>query len=173
MAWYSVVLKTAFKTRKLTFKLFSLVLFALAVCDQTRSTPFEIQYLVSFCGLRWKKSDAWKDAEQGSAMSSSDCFLLSGSITLWRISTFNWWANLFIAVCVTFRGHFLWFLFLSGIDLYWFPAMLCRAFILGCWIFTDIDFLTRINTIKNGGVCRTEWLLPHNVKCHLFWFFSL
>ena len=52
MVWYSVVLKTAFKTRKLTFKLFFLVLFALAACDQTRFPPFEIQYLVSFCGLR-------------------------------------------------------------------------------------------------------------------------
>ena len=66
-----------------------------------------------------------------------------------------------------------WFLFLSGIDLYRFPAMLCRALISGYWIFTDSDSLSRINMTKKGGVCRTERLLPHNVKGHLFRFFSL
>ena len=38
---------------------------------------------------------------------------------------------------------------------------------------TNSDLLTRINMVKNGGFCRTERLLPHNVKCHMLRFFSL
>ena len=38
----------------------------------------------------------------------------------------------------------------------------------------DFNMLDRINLMKTSGVCRTErQLLPHNVKCHLFWFFAL
>ena len=49
--------------------------------------------------------------------------------------------------------------------------MLCLALFSGCWFLTDSDLLTGIKIVKNGGVCRTERLLPHNVKCHLFRFF--
>ena len=38
----------------------------------------------------------------------------------------------------------------------------------------DFNMLDRVNLMKTSGVCRTErQLLPHNVKCHLFWFFAL
>ena len=38
----------------------------------------------------------------------------------------------------------------------------------------DFNMLDRINLMKTSGVCRTErQLLPHNVKCHLFWSFAL
>ena len=116
---------------------------------------------------RWKKSDA----ELGSAVSCSDYSLPSGQITLWRIPNFHW-ANLIIAVCLPFRGPFCAF-FRTGIDLWWFSAMLCHAFFLRMLNDTNSDLLTRINMVKNGGFCGTERLLPHNVKCHTLRFFSL
>ena len=88
------------------------------------------------------------------------------------IPNFSNRANLIIEVFLTFRGYFWCFLFLTGIDLWWNPAIFGHALFSGCWIFTDSDLLTRTNMVGNGGLCWTERLLTHNVKCHWFWFFS-
>ena len=60
-----------------------------------------VQYLVTLCRLRGKKSDT----EQGSAVSCSDYCLRSGLIIQLRIPKFSNRANLVIAVCLTFRDH--------------------------------------------------------------------
>ena len=70
MTWYTVVLKTAFITHKLTCMLVLLRF-------QAGMKELQIQYLLKLCdplSSSWKKSDA----EQGSALSCFDYSLPSG-----------------------------------------------------------------------------------------------
>ena len=164
MAWYSVVLKTAFITPNFHVRL-NVRSYLLRFPIQAAINELHIQYLVTLCDL---VAFVEKNLKRNRVVL---CHAVQVDYTV-GIPNFSNRANLIIEVCLTFRGHFWCFLFLTGIGLWWNPAMLGHALFSGCWIFTDSDLLTRTNMVENGGLCWTERLLTHNVKCHWFWFFS-
>ena len=168
MAWYSLVLKTAFITRKLTCSLVLLKFQVLWIMNewtaQTAQGPgHSAIYRTLNLSSSWKKSDAEPCHDSLILLFLAGRFHCGGFQTQLSKS--------YHCYFLTFRGHFLCFLIQTGIDLWWFPDMLCHALSSGCWFLTDSDLLTGIKIVKNSGVCRTERLLPHNVKCHLFRFF--
>ena len=146
------------------------MLFTLVAGDQTLSPPSEIHYLVSLCCLRGK--NLMRERMRTSLVPSHVLitFFLAGRLHYGGFPVLT--EQIFSLLFVSHLEAISFAFFLSGIDLYWFLAMLCHALISGCSIFTDSDFLTLINMIKSGGVCRTERLLPHNVKYRLFWLIS-
>ena len=110
MAWYFVVLKTAFITPNLHVRL-DVRWYLLRFPVQAAMNELHIQFLVTLCDpccLRGQKLMRSRVVQ---------CHVLIILFLAGRFNSGGFRTNLIIEVCLTFRGHFWCFLFLTGIDL--------------------------------------------------------